>query len=308
VEITEGLEGFVEIVGHGSLSAAATELGVPRSTLSRQLARLEERMGVRLLHRTTRRIVPTSAGEELYQRARRVVEDARAAVDAVRRHDDVPRGRLRVTAPPSYDEVLAEPILGYLNAWPEVELEFDATARIVDLVAEGFDVALRGGRAVSPPQLVSRPLLRTDAVAVASPAYLRRHGTPKHPDDLADHVTVLGFDATHQPEKAWPLVAGGSIPVRGRIVANDLVLRRAAASRGAGIALLPYTSIREAVREGALVHVLPDVVGASASLAVVYAGRALLQPKVRAFVDHLIAWAATLPPDPCTQRKRGIRK
>src|SRR5690606_25905690 len=141
---TEGFEGFVEIVERGSLTAAADALGLPRATLSRQLTRLEERLGVRLLHRTTRKVTATRAGEALYERARRVVDEARAAVEEVRRHDDVPRGLLRVTTPPTYDGFLAEPLLSFVERWPGVQLEVDASARTVDLIAEGFDAAIRG--------------------------------------------------------------------------------------------------------------------------------------------------------------------
>jgi DNA-binding transcriptional LysR family regulator len=303
VEITDGLEGFVEIVGHGSLTAAAQAMGLPRSTLSRQLGRLEERMGVRLLHRSTRRIVLTRAGEELYSRAQRIVEDARIAVDAVRRHDDVPRGNLRITAPPTFDEFLAEPLLAFAIAFPDVSVEVDATPRIVDLVAEGFDVALRGA-VFAPQNHVRRVLFRSDAVAVAGPAYLARMGHPRTPEDLEGHTLIRGFDDTETPEKTWPLLPTGSVRVGGRIVTNDLVLRRAAALRGVGVALLPMPSVREAIRAGKLEHVLPDRVGVQAHLSLVYPERAFLEPRVRVFVDHMIAWSAALPPDPCVRRTR----
>jgi DNA-binding transcriptional LysR family regulator len=304
VEVTDGLEGFVEIVGHGSLTAAAQALGLPRSTLSRQLTRLEERMGVRLIHRSTRRIVLTRAGEELFTRAQRIVDEARIAVDAVRRHDDVPRGHLRVTAPPTYDEVLAEPILAFAAKYPEVSLELDATPRVVDLVAEGFDVALRGG-AAAPQNHVRRVLFRSDAVAVASPAYLDRAGRPQEIGDLAGHTLIRAFDHGQAPETSWPLLPQGSVRVTGPIVTNDLVLRRTAALRGVGIAMLPIPSIRSAIHSGALEHVLGGRVGTEAHLALVYPERAFLQAKVRAFVDHLVAWAAALPPDPCVRAKRA---
>lgn len=297
MDVTEGLEGFVEIVGHGSLTGAAQAMGLPRSTLSRQLSRLEDRMGVRLLHRTTRRIVPTRAGEELFLHARRIVDDARTAIDAVRRHDDVPRGRLRVTAPPTFDEVLAEPILSFVAAFPAVDLELDASSRVVDLVAEGFDVALRGG-ATAPPNHIRRVLFRSDAVGVASPAYLARAGRPASPDDLSDHALILNFDHAQAAEKTWPLLPG-AVRVAGAVVTNDIGIRRAAALRGVGIALLPSTSVRAALHDGRLELVLPHVLGVEASFALVYPERAFLQPKVRAFVDHILAWAAALPPDPC---------
>jgi DNA-binding transcriptional LysR family regulator len=297
VEVTEGLEGFVEVVAQGSVTSAARSLGVPRPTLSRQLARLEDRMGVRLLHRSTRRLVLTRAGEELLPRARRIVDDARAALDAVRRHDNVPRGRLRVTVPPAHDGFLAAPLASFAIAYPAVSLEIEATSRVVDLVAEGFDLALRGG-ASAPPDHVRRMLLRTPSVAVASPAYLDRAGRPLTPEDLAAHALVLGVDATGAREAWWPLLPTGRVRVAGTFVANDVVLRRGAAEAGLGIALVPSLTARAALATGALEVVLPGVLGQPAGLALVYPERALLLPAVRAFVDHLTAWAAGLPDAP----------
>lgn len=300
MEVTDGLEGFVEVVGHGSLTAAAHALGVPRSTLSRQLARLEDRVGVRLVHRTTRRLVLTRAGEELFSRARRIVDDAKAAVDAVQRHDDVPRGRLRVAAPPIHDAYVSAPLLSFVRRYPEVELELEASSRIVDLVAEGFDVAIRGG-VQAPTDHVRRGLFRSDRVAVAAPAYLAARGRPEVPADLERHDLILGFDGG-APERAWPLVGGGAVKVSGAMVTNDVALRRSAALDGVGVALVPIPSVRPEIHAGSLEVVLPEVVGSEAWLSVVYPERAFLHPKVRAFVDHLLEWAASLPPDPCANR------
>jgi DNA-binding transcriptional LysR family regulator len=294
VDVTEGLEGFVEVVAQGSVTGAARVLGVPRPTLSRQLTRLEDRMGVRLLHRSTRRLVLTRAGEELLPRARRIVDDARAALDAVRRHDDVPRGRLRVTVPPSHDGFLAAPIAAFAVAFPAVSLEIEATSRVVDLVAEGFDVALRGG-ASAPPDHVRRMLLRTPAVAVASPDYLDRAGRPVRANDLDAHTLLLGVDATGAREGWWPLLPTGRVRVAGTFVANDVVLRRAAAEAGLGITMVPSLTARPALAAGRLEVVLPEVLGQPAGLALVYPERALLLPAVRAFVDHLLEWASGQP-------------
>lgn len=302
MEITEGLEGFVEIVEQGSLTAAAQVLGLPRSTLSRQLSRLEERVGVRLLHRTTRKVVATRAGEELFVRARRVIDETRAAMDAIRRHDDRPRGLLRVTAPPFYDEMLTEPVLTFLDAYPEVQIEIDASSRVVDLVAEGFDVAIRG-RTDGHSAMIGRALFRADALAVASPAYLAARGTPQSVDELSDHELLLGFETSHVPERSWPRRNGRSVAVRGRLTSNDVMLRRAAALAGRGIALLPLPLVLGALEAGTLQVVLQDDLGTRGSAAILYPERAFLQPKVRAFVDHVVAWSKTLPPDTCDERR-----
>jgi DNA-binding transcriptional LysR family regulator len=294
VDVTEGLEGFVETATHGSVTAAARALGVPRPTLSRQLSRLEQRIGVRLLHRSTRRLVLTRAGEELLPRARRIVDDARAALEIVRRHDEVPRGRLRITVPPAHDGFLAAPLVTFAAAWPAVALEIEATSRVVDLVAEGFDVAIRGGP-TAPPGYVRRTLLRTPSVAVAAPEYLDRAGRPRTPDELAAHALLLGVDATGARESSWPLLPSGRVRVAGGFVANDVVIRREAAEQGLGIALLPSLTARPGLEAGRLEAVLPGVLGQPAGLALLYPERAFLLPTVRAFVDHLTRWAAGLP-------------
>ncbi|MCB9680562.1 MAG: LysR family transcriptional regulator [Alphaproteobacteria bacterium] len=289
----EGFDAFVAVVERGSLAAAARELGVPRPTLSRQLARLEERLGVSLLHRTTRRVVTTRAGEALYPRARRVLDEAAAAVDDVRRQDDVPRGLLRVTAPTAFDGVVDDLFSGFLARWPEVSLELLVTPRHVDLVAEGFDVAIRAGALVHP-ELVARRLMATDLIAVASPAFLARHGTPTDVDTLARMPCVLAVAENGPPTTAWPLRDGGSVTVDGPFRSNDLFARRGATLAGLGVGLVPHHVVRGALADGRLVQVLADVVGAPSHAWVVWPERAYLEPKVRAFVDHVVA-AFALP-------------
>ncbi len=295
----EGFAGFVAVVDSGSVSAAARLLSMPRPTLSRQLARLEERLGVRLLHRSTRRLVPTQAGHELYLRARSVVDGAREALAAVERLDDVPRGVLRVAAPPGLT-VLAEAFASFLHRWPEVRLEVSASTRHVDLVRENIDVALRAGL-LRDPSLVVRRLSRSDTHLMASPSYLAAHGTPRTPADLVHHACLLGFEAGDRPETGWPLRGGGVVSVQGRVVTNDLELKWKLAVAGEGITLLPRIRAAEDLAEGRLVPVLEQEVGQETSIALVYVERAFLDPKIRVFVDHMAAafegwgWATALP-------------
>ena len=168
-ESTEGFETFVSIVEAGSISAAARALGVPRETLSRRLLRLEERLGVWLLHRSSRQLDLSPAGEVLFGRVRPLVLAAREANEAVRALDGEPRGLLRVSVPPGGGGLaMAELARGFLTARPKVELELLATTRHVDLIGEGFDVALRAGE-VTDPRLVARRLTQNRLVGVAAP-------------------------------------------------------------------------------------------------------------------------------------------
>ena len=162
-------------------------------------------------------------------------------------------------------------------------------------------MAIRGGTHV-PADHVRRGLFRSDHVAVASPAYLAARGRPATPDDLEAHSLIVGLDGA-APERAWPLLTGGTVRVTGALVTNDVALRRSAARDGFGIALTPIPSVRADLHAGTLEMVLAQEVGVEAWLSVVYPERAFVQPKVRAFVDHLLAWAA-LPPDPCTKHRR----
>lgn len=285
---TEGFGEFVAIVKAGSVSAAARELRVPRATLSRRLARLEERLGVRLLHRSTRRMKATLAGQELFRRASRLQQEAREAEAAVRQLDDVPRGLLRISTPPlGGTRELGATLLRFLQAWPEVELEVSASLRHVDLLEEGVDVALRAGR-VRNPALISRRLFQSRRHVYAAPTTLEKYGTPQTLADLARFDCVSGWDpVTLQSMREWPLIEGGTVPVTGRLATNDLQLALGAVLDHGSLALLPSQIIALRAPDAA-VPVLADLVGSEAHIWVVYPERAYLDPKVRAFVDHMV--------------------
>jgi DNA-binding transcriptional LysR family regulator len=290
-----GLDGYVAIVDAGSIAEAARALGVPRATLSRQLQRLEQELDTRLLHRSTRRLVLTVAGEELYRRGRHIVAETRAAEEAIRHLDGAPRGLLRISTPGmGPGGVLGEPIAAFLTRFPEVRIEVIATNRHVDLVAEGIDVALRGG-VVRDPNLVRRVLLRTDLWAVASPLYLERRGTPVSPEELIDHACLVGFAGTAHPQTTWPLLEGGEVRVQPTHASDDPFLLRTLACHHHGIALTPSTLLLDDVVSGRLIRVLPDHVGQRAGLSIVYAHHEIIPHRVRAFVDHLVAWVRDHP-------------
>lgn len=299
-ELTDGFAEFVAIVDSGSISEAARRLGLPRASLSRRLAQLEARLGVGLLNRGTRHLALTPAGQELHARAGVLLEQAAAIEEAVRRRDGVPRGLLRISTPPLAAEQLDALCATFLEAHPQVQLEVHTTARHVDLIGEGFDVALRAG-VVRDERLIARTLSRGRALAVASPDYLARHGTPERVEELSEHRCILGFSGAARPARRWPLLDGGEVPVDGPLRTDSVRLSLVAALRGRGIALVPRVLAAEALERGALVAVLPERVGLDTTLSVVYANRALMPPRVRAFVDHVIAHA----PDPSLGARPG---
>lgn len=289
---TSELLAFVKIVDARSVTRAALELALPRATVSRRLARLEERLGVRLLRRTTRNIALTDVGEAFYGNARLALDAVHQAEDSVRRTDSVVRGPLRVSLPPIVDEGLNSMICDFKKLHPEVDLQLHFSTHYVDLRNGGFHLALRASSELEPG-LVARTLMRIPVMAVASPEYLRQKGTPKSARDLRQHQCLLGFVRGEMPEAHWPLVRGGKLHITGSLVSNSLPLLTSAVIAGLGIAVLPREVVAEALDSGALVHVLSGIVGTEARLSIVYAEREFVPPQVRAFIDALVGWAPT---------------
>ena len=243
---------------------------------------MEAELGVRLLHRSTSRLVLTEAGQELFRRARLIVAEAEAAWNAVRRLDEVPRGLLRVSVP---NGILDPLLLEYAADFPELRLEVLQTQRQVDLIGEGIDVAVRVGP-IGDPNLIVRRVATARRVVVASTAYLERHGTPRSPTDLSEHACLVGFAGDETPIRSWPVVGGGTVEVSGPISAGSRVLLRQAAVAGLGLAFVPWLVVREQLKSGALVHVLADTVTATVPVSIVFADRQYIDPKVRVFVDR----------------------
>lgn len=289
------LDAYVAVVEAHSISAAARELGLPRATVSRQLARLEEHLGVRLVQRSTRRMTLTIAGEELYKRACRIVEETRAAEAAVRQIDDEPRGILRVSIPSGLSaDVMGAIFSSFAARFPEVQLHILATARAVDMRAERIDVAVRAGDVVDPT-LVARTFVNTELIAVANPGYLSARGEPKNPEELERHRCLTGFARGVTPRLEWPLRAGGSISVTPWFSSSEPALLRVFALDQIGIALIPKVLVLADLQSGDLVPVLASEIGVRANASLVYPERDFLDPKVRAFIDHAVEWIAANP-------------
>jgi DNA-binding transcriptional LysR family regulator len=286
---TAELLAFARTVESKSLSRAAAELGVPRATISRRLARLEERLGARLLRRTTRSLVLTDAGDALYRHARIVLDAVASAEASVRRSDDTVRGSLRVSVPPVNRPEFHAMLCDFAARYPELELHVHFSTALVDLKRDGYDVVFRATSALEPG-LIARTLARDRAVAVASPEYLARHGTPRSARDLKNHRCLMGFTRGELPATYWP-AAGGQLHVDGALFTNELTLLHEAVRRGLGIALLPGMVVNPELASGALVQVLPGIIEQDSHVAVVYAEREFVPPQVRAFIDTVASWA-----------------
>lgn len=277
---------FTRVVEAGSFTKAARAEGVPTSTVSRRVARLEEKLGVRLLHRTTRRLTLTDAGRILHDRGARILSELSDAERAVTEMQATPRGLLRLTAPAGMGEEVAALVVEFLRRYAEIEMEVLLTDRRVDLIEEGVDVALRAGP-LTDSTLVAHKLREAPVNLVASPAYLKRRGTPRHYKDLERHDCVLFTQWS--PGSTWSLdCPDGKVKVRvhGRVRANSVDVVSRATLAGLGIAFFPArTPHGKHVAAGRLRVVLPEVGLPPQTLWIVYPSRRHLAPKVRAFVD-----------------------
>ena len=282
------MQAFVRIVELGSFSSAAQDLQIPKSTLSRRIRKLEDRLGVQLLARTTRSLTLTDIGSAYFERSRQIVREVEETEELIQQAHMVPRGTLRVTVPPAHGEGSAfdEMLLDFMELYPEVELETLYTERFVDLVAEGYDVAIRAG-VLDASSLRVRPLLEIDIIAVANPAYLAAHGTPQTLDDLAHHQCLTR--PSSRGDRRWRLPDGGWVEAHGRLFSNNLHMHLGAVRRGLGMAQLPVPMVAADLASGALIPVLPDRLTFSHGLYAVYPPSRHLAARVRVFIDFLVA-------------------
>lgn len=286
---------FLRVGEHKSFTKAARELGVPTSTVSRAVARLEDRLGARLIQRTTRKLALTAEGAALFEGAKAPMLALSAVAQAVGEGRGAPRGTLRVTVPVDLGSgFMAEVVGGFVARYPAVRVDIALTNRTVDLVGEGFDVALRAGLLVDS-SLVAVKVGGTPARLYASPAYLERRGTPLSPADLAHHDGVLF--RTHNGVGKWRLEGGGEVldvqPVT-RVIADDFGFVRGSVLQGAGIGLMPALLAVDDVPAGRLVRVLPAHESAGGSLFVVYPSARHVPAKVKAFRDFAVERFQTL--------------
>jgi len=283
------LRALRRVVELGSFTAAADALGISHTIVSRQVRQLEEHLGAQLLNRTTRRFALTDAGRDYYESTREVLDLLDDADRHAGRHQAEPTGVLRINAPMAFGTIeVAQWLPGFLALYPKLQVDLVCNDRMVDLIEEGFDVALRLARALPDSTLVARRLAASKVLLVASPDYLRAHGTPAAPQDLARHNCLVYTAAARASE--WTLVdAGGAehtVAVRGTLQANTNVALRAAAVAGVGIANAAAFIVRDELARGALVELLPGYTLKPRELYALYPQNRHLSPKVRAFVDY----------------------
>ena len=277
---------FAQVAASGSFTQAAIAAGLPKSTVSARVAELESTLGVRLLHRTTRRLSLTAAGQVYLTHCQAMLDAANAADAAISRLRDEPAGHLRLTAPEASGILLLPPLLAAFQArHPAVSVECVITDAHLDLVAERIDLALRTGQ-LADSSFVSRRVGPVRRVLVASPAYLATHGAPQQPSDLSRQRLLL-----HEVLPQWPLQGDGKVvhisaadaPLR----ANNLNTLRGLALAGAGIGLLPWFMVREALLDGSLQLVLPDFPPTDNTYYAVYPGRSHRPAALSALLEFI---------------------
>lgn len=283
------MEAFTRVAEIGSFSGAAARLGLSKSVVSRQVSALEARLGARLFHRTTRSLSLTEVGRAYFERCTRILSDIEEADGSVSALQATPRGRLRINAPMSFAlHHLAPLIPVFLERFPEVDADMEMNDRYVNLIEEGFDVAVRIGR-LEDSSLIARQLAPSRMALCASPDYLRRHGRPETPDDLAKHC-CLTYSARSLASEWQFQDAGGhrwTVEVKGRLRANNGDMLRDAALAGIGLVRLPTFLCGRDLQAGRLVSLLNDFILQDMAIHAVYPHNRHLSPKVRAFVDFL---------------------
>jgi DNA-binding transcriptional LysR family regulator len=281
---------FVAVVKAGSFTNAAKATGLTRSAVGKSVVRLEAQLGVRLLNRTTRSLSLTDEGHAMYERCRQILEDLEEVDEMMARRRLTPSGTLKLTAPLSFGQRHILPVLNaFLSLWPELQANISFTDRFVDLIEEGFDIAIRIGKPAADSRVLTRTIAWQHMVTCASPAYLARRGTPLEPRQLPEHDAIFFMNAERR--RTWRF-AGPDGPFTfegpGRVNIDSSEAMRASAISGFGLVQLPRYMLDDAIRDGRLVTVLDAFTAAPEPIRAVYPSKRHLSPRIRAFIDFLV--------------------
>ncbi|WP_375748419.1 LysR family transcriptional regulator [Vibrio sp. HN007] len=289
--LLDGVAVFVEVVNSGSFTNAAHKLGHSTSHISKEINKLEERVGVRLLQRTTRTLRLTPEGEIYYQKCSQIIDDVIEAEDAVSGKQGKPKGLLRISCPVAFGISRIEPLLSeYLSLFPDIELDIDLSDRKADLIADGFDVVIRATPQLEDSTLVSRKLLDSSVLTLASPSYLSKHGVPQQPEDLERHK-VINYSNLKNPN-IWTFFSENKEPlhirVNGQTKCNNSKMILALAVAGQGIVRMPEFNVGDEVSTGKLQVILEHFEQSPVGVFMVYPSRKHMSSKVRSFIDFFV--------------------
>lgn len=288
---TPALRAFHLIARHGSFTRAAAELEVTASALSQTMRQLEQRIGVRLLQRTTRKVGLTEAGRQFLERITPALAVIDSALDELRQHGDRPAGTLRITVPQIVLDWLIAPMqTDFLRAWPEIRLDIDVNGGLVDLVAGGYDAGIRLGERLARDMVAVPVGGPVRSVVVGSPGYLKQHGRPQHPRDLQDHVCIRNRYISSGAIYRWEFAQRSrwfEIDVDGPLIVNDPALAIRAALDGLGLSHTVEPAVREHIAAGRLETVLDTWLPPYEGFYLYYPSRFQVPPKLRALMDFL---------------------
>ena len=289
MDTLSGLVAFVRTADLGSFVAAGRMLGLSASAVGKAVAKLEQQLGIRLLQRSTRRLRLTQEGRAFHERCRRILDDLDDARAMLVRTMDAPRGRLRISTPIVSYHLLLPVLPDFMTRYPEIEVDLDFNDRLVDLIDEGVDVAIRSGE-LPDSRLMARTLRPFQMLLCAAPSYLERHGTPNCPRDLDGHLGIRFRYPNSGKIQAWPLtLPAGEPDLRSRTVltCNNMEALRGATIAGLGIGCMPDFLARDPLAKGELRTLLDDSIDAPGHFSLIWPSNRNLSPKVRVFVDFI---------------------
>ncbi|WP_321920534.1 LysR family transcriptional regulator [Paraburkholderia tropica] len=282
---------FTRVVECANFTRAADTLGMPRSSVSAAIQELENRIGTRLLNRTTRKVTTTQDGAAFYERCQRLIADVEETENLFRSADFTSAGTLRVDMPGRIGRLIVAPALpAFLDAYPQIDVSIGATDRPVDLIEERIDCALRVGT-LNESELIARPIGTLPLINVASPAYLARHGIPRDPGDLARHIPI-GYASPSSGRLApWEWVdddVNRELSIKGRVTVNNAEAYIACCLSGLGLIQIPAYDVEAHIRAGELVEVLPEYRAAPMPITLLYPHRQYLSRRFQVFADWLV--------------------
>jgi DNA-binding transcriptional LysR family regulator len=284
------LSAFIVVAEERNFTRAAKQLGISPATLSETIRNLEERLGIRLLNRTTRSVAPTEAGEKLLSRLRPVVDDYEAAIDSLNEFRDKPAGLVRLTvAPPAAQSVLAPLLAKFLAQYPDIKLEISVDSANVNIVAQQFDAGIRSGDRIDRDMIAVKITDEWRSAVVGTPAYLARRGTPKAPEDLAQH-NCIRLRLSNGALLPWRFRKGEKsmeIAVTGSLILNETSLMAPAVLDGVGLVQLPRAYLANAIADGRVVSLLEEWQPIGAPFALYYSSRRQMPAALQALIDFL---------------------
>ncbi|MFD2165364.1 LysR family transcriptional regulator [Thalassotalea euphylliae] len=288
----DGVVIFTQVVESGSLTKAAEQTGHSTSFISKELNKLEARLGVRLLNRTTRSLGLTPEGQLYYQQCQQLVQEAEQGLGQISYGDVTPRGKLRVSCPVALSLSYLQPIMSkYMTMYPQVDLELDLNDRKVDVVQDGFDVVIRATHTLEESSLICRKLFSSPAHTVASHDYVKKHGVVAHPSELKNHRCIC-YSNLKNPTR-WEYTTPEGTPLKVDVtpsmMCNSSEMELAMVLDGHGVCRLPAFTMKSAMENSQLAIMLDDYAGKDVDVFVVYPSRKHLSPKVRSFIDLLVS-------------------